>query len=147
MISESQRLYLEPLLRKNAAAYAIGSASVQEVDSFNIRQATFIAMNRAIKKLRIAPDFVLVDGENLPNAPCASRGIIRGDQKSFTIAAASIIAKVARDNLMRALDVEFPQYRFAKNKGYGTAEHIQILKRIGPSPYHRRTFLNKILGG
>jgi len=146
MLTEKQRQYLDPFLRQNAISYALGAASVQEIDEINIRQATILAMNRAIEKLIIKPDYLLIDGENIPNTSCASMGVVQGDQKSFTIAAASIIAKVARDNLMRNIDEKYPQYRFAKNKGYGTAEHIQVLKRIGPSPYHRHTFLKKILG-
>lgn len=146
-ISAHDREWLAPILRRNALAWAIGTASEIEIDQINIRQATFLAMRRAINNLEVQPDYLLIDGENLPDVAYGSRGIIRGDQLSFTIGAASIIAKVERDKLMIRLDSEYPSYKFAKNKGYGTAEHIRILKMLGPSPYHRLSFLSKILNG
>jgi ribonuclease HII len=144
-ISSQKREGLAPVLQKNALSWAIGTASVIEIDQINIRQATFLAMRRALASLSVQPDYLLIDGENLPAAPYDSMGVIQGDQRSFTIAAASIIAKVERDKLMIRLDKEYPDYKFAKNKGYGTAEHIRALKMLGPSPYHRQTFLTKIL--
>ena len=104
-------------------------------------------MRRAVENLKVQPEYLLIDGENLPDPPCDSIGIIRGDQRSFTIGAASIIAKVKRDELMTRLDKKYPYYKFAQNKGYGTAEHINVLKMCGPSPYHRLSFLSKILSG
>ena len=123
----------------------MGIADVKEIDQFNIRQATFLAMRRAISKLAITPGFIIIDGENLPDCPHISRGIIKGDKKSFTIGAASIIAKVSRDNYMREIDIEYPIYHFKKNKGYGTAEHIKAVRQHGPCEHHRRSFLKKIL--
>ena len=104
-----------------------------------------MAMKRAVSGLSVTPDFLLVDGENLPDPPVPSMGIIKGDQKSFSISAASIVAKVARDKYMKELESEYPQYKFAKNKGYGTKEHIQAIRQFGPSPHHRKSFLKKIL--
>jgi ribonuclease HII len=145
--SSQQRECLAPLLQEMALSWAIGTASVQEIDQINIRQATFLAMRRAVESLKIKPDYLLVDGENLTHPPYNSMGVIHGDQISFTIGAASIIAKVERDNFMMKLDDSYPYYKFAKNKGYGTAEHIKILKQIGPSPQHRISFLTRILNG
>ena len=144
-LAKGKRESLAKMLREKALAYGIGHASVIEIDEINIRQATFRAMHRALAALPVNPDFLIVDGENLPDAPCPSRGITRGDVDSFTISAASIIAKVARDQYMQQLDQVYPAYKFAKNKGYGTAEHIDALHTNGPSPYHRKTFLTKIL--
>lgn len=145
--SSQQREFLAPLLQKVALSWAIGTASVQEIDQINIRQATFLAMRRAVETLKIKPDYLLVDGEDLPHPPYNSMGVIHGDQISFTIGAASIIAKVERDKFMMKLDDSYPNYKFAKNKGYGTAEHIRVLKQIGPSPHHRNSFLTRILCG
>ena len=142
---KGKRESLAEILRNKALDCGIGHASVTEIDEINIRQATFKAMHRALAALTVSPDYLLIDGENLPDAPCPSQGIIRGDVDSFTISAASIIAKVARDKYMQKLDQVYPVYKFAKNKGYGTAEHIDALHTKGPSPYHRKTFLTKIL--
>jgi len=144
-LTPAKREYLANILCEQAVSWSLGSASVEEIEKVNIRQATFIAMRRAIESLNTKPDFVLIDGENLPQAIYASKGVVKGDSLSFTIGAASIIAKVNRDTYMQTLDKEYPVYKFAKNKGYGTAEHIQALKEHGPSPYHRRSFLGKIL--
>jgi len=145
-LSEKNRVLLSRELRKNAVTFSIGISDEKEIDKINIRQATFLAMKRALEKLTIEPMYVLVDGENIPDLRFPSSGIIKGDQRSFTISAASIIAKVERDNYMKNLDVEFPVYHFAKNKGYGTQEHIAALKMNGICQYHRKSFLSKILG-
>jgi ribonuclease HII len=144
-LSENRREQLSEILRSEAISFHVGDASVQEIEQYNIRQATFMAMKRAISGLSVAPDFLLIDGENLPDPPVPSMGIIKGDQKSFSISAASIVAKVARDKYMKELEIEYPQYKFAKNKGYGTKEHIQAIRQLGPSPHHRKSFLKKIL--
>ena len=144
-LAPEKRDKLADILRANAIAYQIGEASVREIEIYNIRQATFLAMKRAISGLPVTPDFLLIDGENLPDCTIPSKGIIRGDDKSFTISAASIVAKVSRDNYMKELDNEYPQYKFAKNKGYGTKEHINAIRQVGPSPHHRNSFLKKIL--
>ena len=144
-LSEKKRNELYEILCTQALAFHLGHATVDEIEKHNIRQATFIAMKRAVSGLNVKPDYLLIDGENLPDSPVPSMGIIKGDTKSFSISAASIVAKVARDNYMKELDCEFPQYKFAKNKGYGTKEHIEAIRQLGPSPHHRRSFLKKIL--
>ena len=144
-LSEKKREYLKEILCDHALSWSLGSADVNEIDQLNIRQATFIAMRRAISRLKIFPGYILFDGENLPDSPYDSRGIIKGDKLSFTIGAASIIAKVSRDDYMKKIDREFPQYNLKKNKGYGTAEHIRAIKQYGPCKYHRMSFLKKII--
>ena len=146
-LSAKKRESLAIILQKSALDYGIGIASVEEIDQFNIRQATFMAMKRAVAVLKIKPGYILIDGEYIPNVKYPGRGIIKGDRKCFTISAASIIAKVARDTYMRKLDGQYPMYKFAQNKGYGTSEHIAAILSEGPSPYHRHTFLGKILKG
>jgi ribonuclease HII len=144
-LSPQKRMELAAIIKREAICWAIGSAGVDEIERYNIRQATFMAMRRALTALTCQPDFILIDGENLPEIPYESIGITGGDNKSFTVAAASIVAKVERDLLMTELDRSFPLYRFARNKGYGTKEHIQILRRYGPSSQHRRSFLKNII--
>ncbi len=120
---------------------AIGSASVAEIDSLNILRATHLAMRRAVVALGDPqPAHVLVDGLPVKGLPCPSTAIVKGDAKSLLIAAASVVAKVARDHLMEELDAQYPGYGFAGNKGYGTAAHLEALRRLGVSPAHRKSF-------
>ena len=144
LISAKKRHRLEQILINGALEWQIGLATPNEIDVFNIRQATFLAMRRAMNALRIRPDYALIDGEDLQCGICSSCGIIKGDQRSFTIAAASIIAKETRDRLMTNISQIHPAYRFEKNKGYGTKEHIEAIKTEGVSPHHRSTFLKKL---
>ncbi len=139
-LSEKKRDTLAPLIRENALAWAIGWASVEEIDEHNIRQANFLAMKRAFKGLSVTPTHALVDGKDPPPLACNVRCIIGGDALEPAISAASILAKTARDALMVDLCAKYPGYGFAKHKGYGSAAHIEALKRLGPSPAHRRTF-------
>ena len=140
-LSESRRDYFFELLHGPChALIGVGQASAEEIDAHNILQATYLAMKRALAALSPAPDHVLVDGLPVPGLPCSSTAAVGGDGRSFSIAAASVVAKVTRDRLMRALDREYPKYGFARNKGYGTAEHLAALKRIGPCACHRRSF-------
>jgi ribonuclease HII len=118
----------------------VGAADVDEIDSLNILHATHRAMVRAVEALPVPPDFVLVDGHGVEEIPGPSRGIIRGDSRSLSIAAASVIAKVVRDRRMRELDLIYPQYGFSRHKGYGSQAHMQALFEFGPSPIHRRSF-------
>ena len=118
----------------------IGIASVEEVDSLNILNATLLAMQRAIEELEVRPDHLLIDGNMEVMAPCDRTYLISGESKSVSIAAASIIAKVFRDRLMMDEDRKYPEYGFGKHKGYGTAEHMKAIKKHGFSPIHRRTF-------
>lgn len=123
------------------ADFAIGLASVEEIDSVNILQATFRAMERAVAALARVPDHALVDGTGIPaGLPCPARAVPKGDGLSLSIAAASIVAKVSRDRMMAALDIECPGYGFAAHAGYGTAAHKAALERLGVSPHHRKTF-------
>jgi len=146
-ISEKKRTELFDIIRERALAYGIAAVSESEIDSINILQATYLAMERAVASLDIAPDIIFVDGNRLPpHLPCEGRTIVKGDALSHSIACASILAKVARDSYMIHLDEQYPQYGFAKHKGYGTAAHVDALRTHGISPVHRRSFLKKISG-
>jgi ribonuclease HII len=123
-----------------AVCVGIGEATVDEIDLINIRQATHLAMARAIRALSTAPAFALVDGNDAPALPCRCDTIVGGDGRSVSIAAASIIAKVTRDRMMQALHAEHPGYGWFTNKGYGTDEHLTALMRLGPCLHHRRSF-------
>ncbi len=143
-LSEKKREQLFDQICARAAAYAIASASVEEIETFNILQATFLAMRRALEALSFAPELALIDGNRLPpelSAP--ARCVIKGDALSASIAAASILAKVSRDRYMLKMAEQYPQYAFEKHKGYGTAVHYEALRTYGPSPIHRMSFLKK----
>lgn len=146
-LSEKKREALFPLIKEEAVAWAVASASVEEIDSLNILNATFLAMRRAQEALPTAADYALIDGNRLPPLSISAETIIGGDGISPSIAAASILAKVSRDHYMETLDRMYPEYQFLKHKGYGTALHRELILRYGPSPVHRRTFLGKILNG
>lgn len=120
--------------------YSIGIVDVSTIDRINILQATFFAMQKAVASLSVQPDYILVDGNRLPHFQAPAEAIIEGDGASVSIAAASIIAKVTRDRLMCEFDTEYPEYNFKQNKGYGTEEHLEALRRYGPSPIHRKSF-------
>ena len=120
--------------------FGVGQADVGEIDRLNILQATFLAMARAVAALPVAPAYALVDGNRLPVLPCAAQAIVKGDQRSTSIAAASIIAKVTRDRIMAGLAGEFPGYGWERNAGYGTPEHRAALARLGVTPHHRQSF-------
>jgi ribonuclease HII len=143
-----QRERLEAKILERALCVAIGEASVEEIDSRNILQATLLAMQRAVQRLRLRPSCVLVDGNRLPVLPVAAEAIIGGDAKVAAISAASIVAKVHRDRLCLELDRQWPQYGFASHKGYGSARHLQALKEYGACPAHRRSFapVRRVLG-
>ena len=123
-----------------AIAVGVGEASVDEIDLVNIRQATHLAMARAVRALSVPAAFALVDGNDAPALPCRCDTLVDGDARSVSIAAASIIAKVTRDRMMRALHVEFPGYGWFTNKGYSTEEHLTALTQLGPCRHHRRSF-------
>ena len=147
-LSEKKRELLFPEIQTRASAWAIALASVEEIDRMNILQARLLAMRRAISALEQRPDYILVDGNRDPQPEEApTLLIVKGDAKSASIAAASILAKVARDRTMLALDAEYPQYDFARHKGYPTLLHRERILRYGPCPAHRRTFLKKLLSG
>jgi ribonuclease HII len=139
-LSAQARARLAMQIRAGAIAWAVASADVDEIDTHNILQATLIAMRRAFDGLSRAPTEVRVDGNRCPALPCRTRAIIGGDRDGAEISAASILAKTVRDAMLVDLDAQFPEYGFARNKGYGTPEHLAALARHGPCPAHRRSF-------
>ena len=139
-ISEKKRNILAKEIREKALAWAIGRAEHDEIDSINILQASLLAMKRAIESLSIQPELVLVDGVHCPDIIYKVEAIIKGDNKVPAISAASIIAKVARDNEMIALDSQYPGYGFSRHKGYPTKMHVNALKELGVSSIHRKSF-------
>ena len=146
-LTEKKREALFDVIIEQAADYCIASVDEKTIDEINILQATYLAMFRAVSGLKRQPDMCLIDGNRQPpqiEIPC--RTIVKGDALSMSIACASILAKVSRDRFMLGLDQEYPQYNFAKHKGYGTALHIELLRKYGASPVHRRSFLKKIEG-
>lgn len=140
-LTPKKRDKLFDLICENAIAYCIASASVEEIDEFNILEADLLAMRRAIDGLSVKADFALIDGNIARGFQIPARAIIGGDAKSPSIAAASILAKVARDRDCITLDVQYPQYGIAKHKGYGTKQHMAALRTYGPSPIHRKQFI------
>ena len=147
-LSARQRENLYGDIVGQASCWSIGRASVEEIDRFNILQATLMAMRRAVLGLDMKPDFVAVDGNRLPQWEYTAEAVVKGDGRVEAISAASIIAKVVRDAEMQAFDKEYPGYGFAKNKGYGTPQHLEALQRLGPCAIHRRSFapVNQELG-
>ena len=139
-LTPRRRDVLDKVIKEQAIAYSIARAEVAEIDEINILQASMLAMQRAVKSLGSRVDFVWVDGNRSPEFDCDSEWLIKGDTKLDSIKAASIIAKVARDNEMEALDKVYPVYGLAKHKGYPTAFHLEALKKYGPSPIHRMSF-------
>ena len=144
-LSEKKREELYDVIMEQAVAVGIGMASPQRIDEINILQATYEAMRQAVNKLPVIPDLLLNDAVTIPELTMKQVPIIKGDAKSLSIAAASIIAKVTRDRLMEEYDLMFPGYGFASNKGYGSAEHIAAIKEIGPTPIHRKTFIKNFI--
>lgn len=145
-LSAEKREILAEKIKENAVAWAIGRVEPERIDEINILQATYEAMRHAIKKLSVKPDILLNDAVIIPEVDIPQVKIIKGDAKSASIAAASIIAKVARDHVMVEYDKEYPGYDFAGNKGYGSASHVAALKEIGPCPIHRRSFIGNFVG-
>jgi ribonuclease HII len=140
ILSEKKRLYLNDEIKQKAMFWAIGEATREEIDELNILQASLLAMKRAILSLNLQPDNVLVDGNKIPNINIPCTAIVKGDAKIPVISAASILAKVYRDDQMRILHNKYPQYGFSKHKGYPTRQHIHTLNEYGPLPEHRKTF-------
>ncbi|MBE6746314.1 MAG: ribonuclease HII [Ruminococcaceae bacterium] len=144
-LTEKKREALFDVVKEKALAYSIVMVDEKVIDEINILQATLLAMRRAVETLEIKPDAALIDGNQKPGLSIEERTVVKGDAKSMSIAAASILAKVSRDRFMLELDEKYPQYQFAKHKGYGTKLHYECIEQFGISPVHRLTFLKKIL--
>lgn len=146
-LTEKKREKLYDIIKETAVAYSVAYGTLEEIETVNILEATYLAMNRAIEGLSVKPDFALIDGNHIPRGikiPCET--IVKGDSKSMSVAAASVLAKVTRDRLMLEYDKKYPEYNFKKHKGYGTKEHTELIKQYGPCEIHRFSFLKNILG-
>jgi ribonuclease HII len=139
-LSEKKRNEFDREIRSNAVAWAIASVDAETIDRINIRQASLLAMRRAVEQLALSPDYLLIDGRDTIAWECEQQAVIQGDATSFSIAAASVLAKVYRDRLLVEWDREFPGYGLAQHKGYGSPEHLAALARLGPTPLHRKSF-------
>ncbi|AIK18103.1 ribonuclease HII [Glaesserella parasuis] len=139
-LSEKRRLTLAEEIKAKALCWSLGRAEPDEIDQLNILHATMLAMQRAVAGLRIQPDFVLVDGNRIPTLPMPAQAVVKGDSFVAEISAASILAKVARDQEMDELDKQYPEYGFAQHKGYPTKLHFEKLESLGVTPYHRKSF-------
>ena len=146
-LTDKKRRELMPIIKETAVAYGIAFADEKEIDEINILQATYAAMHRAIEQLQIKPDLALVDGNRAGDFGLPVKTVVKGDSLSASIAAASVLAKVTRDDLMLELAEKYPQYGFEIHKGYGTKAHYAALTEHGPSEIHRMTFLKKFYGG
>ena len=145
-LSEKKREALYDVIIEKALAYSIAYGTLEEIEEYNILEATYIAMNRAIDGLKIKPDHALIDGNRVPKGikvPCDT--VVKGDAKSFSIAAASILAKVTRDRLLLEYDALYPEYNFKKHKGYGTKEHYEAISKYGVCKIHRLSFLKNVI--
>lgn len=145
-LTDMKRRELFPIIKEQAIAYGVGLASHEEVDEINILQATYLAMERALAQLTVRPDIALIDGNRAKDFGLPVRTVVKGDSLSMNIAAASILAKVTRDDLMLEMAKEYPEYSFEVHKGYGTKAHYEALRQHGASPIHRKTFLKKFYG-
>ena len=145
-LTDKKRRELFPVIQEQAIAYGIGLASESEIDEINILQATFLAMRRALEQLTVRPEIALIDGNRETDFGLPVKTVVKGDSLSANIAAASILAKVTRDNLMMELAQQYPEYGFEIHKGYGTKAHYEALRTYGPCPIHRKTFLKKFYG-
>ncbi len=139
-LSEKKRQALDEVIRERALAFSIARAEVEEIDQINILQASMLAMQRAFEGLNVTVDYALVDGNRIPTLDCQAHALVKGDSKCESIMAASILAKVARDEEMKRLDRLYPEYGLAGHKGYPTAAHIEAIRKHGPSPIHRLSF-------
>jgi ribonuclease HII len=140
ILDPARREALAEAVKRDAVAWAVGWAAVEEIDEINIYHAGLLAMRRAVEGLAVTPDYLLVDARRIPSVPQPQRGIIRGDAQSLSIAAGAILAKTSRDRLMAELDLKHPGYGFAAHKGYPTPEHLAAIDRLGILPFHRRSF-------
>ena len=143
-LTEKKRETLFDVIKETAVSYCIAYASVEEIESINILNATMLAMKRAVEGLEVKADYAMIDGNKMPPLDIDGETIVKGDAKSMSIACASILAKVSRDRLLYEYAKEYPQYQFDKHKGYGTVAHREAILEYGPCPYHRMSFLKKI---
>ena len=146
-LTEKKRERLYDIIKQTAVAYSVAYGTLEEIETVNILEATYLAMNRAIEGLSVKPDFALIDGNRVPRGikiPCET--VVKGDSKSMSVAAASVLAKVTRDLLMLEYDKKYPEDNCKKHKGYGTKEHTELIKQYGPCEIHRLSFLKNILG-
>lgn len=143
-LTEKKRELLFDTIKEKSLSYGIAFSDEKEIDEVNILNATFLAMKRAVKSLKIQPDLILVDGNRLPDFDIPAKAIIKGDSLSHSIACASILAKVTRDRLMKELSKKYPEYGFEKHKGYGTKAHYEAIKSNGVCEIHRKTFLKNM---
>lgn len=143
-LSDKKRRELFDVIKREAVSYGVAFATVEEIEEHNILRATFMAMNRAIARLDAVPELALIDGNRAAGIEMPARCIVKGDSKCADIAAASILAKVTRDEYMLAMAEKYPEYHFEKHKGYGTKLHYEALREYGPSPIHRMSFLKKV---
>lgn len=139
-LTERKREELDIEIRSNAVALAISAVDAATIDRINIRRASLLAMRRAVEQLALTPDYLLIDGRDTIDWPCPQQAVVQGDATSYSIAAASVLAKVYRDRLLVELDREFPGYGLASHKGYGCPEHLAALARLGPTPLHRKSY-------
>ena len=145
-LSDKRRRELFPIIKESAIAYGIAFASESEIDDINILQATFLAMERALQQLTVKPQIALIEGNRLKDFGLPAEAVVHGDSRSASIAAASVLAKVTRDDYMLDMAAEYPQYGFDVHKGYGTKVHCEAILKYGPCPIHRKTFLKKLYG-
>jgi ribonuclease HII len=138
-LTENQRNEFDTMIRAEAVAWAIAAVDVETIDRINIRRASLLAMRMAVEQLVEMPDYLLIDGRDTIDWPCAQQAVVGGDARSVSIAAASVLAKVHRDRLLVELDAVYPGYGLARHKGYCSAEHMEALRRLGPTPLHRRS--------
>ena len=143
-LSDKKRRELFDVIKREAVSFGVAFASVEEIEEHNILRATFMAMNRAIAKLDVVPELAIIDGNRAAGIEMPARCIVKGDSKCADIAAASILAKVTRDEYMLDMAEKYPEYHFEKHKGYGTKLHYEALREYGPSPIHRMSFLKKV---
>ena len=139
-LSEKMRNEFDGEIRANAVAWAVAAIDVETIDRINIRRASLLAMRTAVEKLALTPDYLLIDGIDTIDWPCQQQAVVQGDATSISIAAASVLAKVYRDRMLVELDAVYPGYGLARHKGYCSAEHLEALKRLGPTPQHRKSY-------
>lgn len=145
-LSEKKREAIFDVIKDKAIAYSVSMVDAKTVDEINILQATFLAMRTAVEELSVKADYALIDGNQKPGLSIPQQTVVKGDAKSVSIAAASILAKVSRDRYMKEIDGKYPEYQFAKHKGYGTKLHYEMIEQYGICEEHRKSFLKKILG-